>query len=206
MDGCSGGGKNIAREEQRGRAECGIRKRAPSARPSLSGKDRAKQKRERSGSVSAGGGREGGPGPRPRASDQRRLLAFGTQDTHSINNTHRLLGQVSSQLLEAGSAQTRRAANAPMPMLLSRDHFTSRGLLLSSLPIDLALPLSIPSHNDPTSAMGGLDNLPSIPFTSSIPESQFPPLLHLHRGKREIVLSPLSPLTTGQRASRGPIQ
>ena len=123
--------------------------------------------------MSAGGGREGGPGPRPRASDQRRLLAFGTQDTHSINNTHRSRPILISTL-EAGSAQTRRAANAPMPML-SRDHFTSRGLLLSSLPIDLALPLSIPSHNDPTSAKGGLDNLPSIPFTSSIPESQFPP-------------------------------
>ena len=56
-------------------------------------------RREGSGSVSAGGGREEGmEGPRPRASDQRRLLALGAQDTRSINNTHRLLGQLSSQL------------------------------------------------------------------------------------------------------------
>ena len=72
----------------------------PRVCPSLSGKDRAKQKRGKWIRVCRRreGGREGMEGPRPRASDQRRLLAFGAQDTHSINNTHRLLGQLSSQL------------------------------------------------------------------------------------------------------------
>ena len=72
----------------------------PRVCPSLSEEGSGKtEEREVDPCLQEAGGRDGGrEGPRPRASDQRRLLALGAQDTRSINNTHRLLGQLSSQL------------------------------------------------------------------------------------------------------------